>query len=85
MTTECLNKFVLIFKCKLSKLASIYYNQVSLGDSCSETTLFKLALAKALLNSIKCEDFTCLTEEEVCIIIDNLKKLFKDCACGCPE
>jgi hypothetical protein len=79
----CITKYKKLFACNLSTLATKYYKQLGLGDKCAEDTLYKLILIKALLKSIECEDNTCLTDEQICTIIDNIKKLLKNCGCGC--
>jgi hypothetical protein len=81
--TECISTYKVIFACNLSKLATKYYKQLGLGDSCAEDTLYKMVLIKALLKTIECEDNTCLTDDEICTIIDNIKKISKSCGCGC--
>ena len=42
--TECIPTYKVIFACNLSKLATKYYKQLGLGDSCAEDTLYKLVL-----------------------------------------
>lgn len=94
MTQECLNTYTTYFACKISTLSTKYYKQLNIGDKCAHITLFKIQFSKALLKQIcdlviesrnpnNIQD--CLTEDEICNIIDILKDVLdKDkCKCEC--
>ena len=80
LTQDCLDDYTLMFKCKIGTLGSTYYTQLSIGSECTEKTLNKLGLAVALLDTlcgIILEEEECLTEEEICKLIDNLDRLLQ--------
>lgn len=86
MTQECLETYSIYFACKIGALGPVYYKQLSIGDKCAYITLFKIMLAKALLKqicNINLEEDTCLTEKQVCDIIDKLKLVLDKGRCNC--
>lgn len=88
MTQECLQQLVTYYACKAGTLGSLYYKQLCMGSSCAQNTLLRLVLATALIELIcdlNIEEEGCLTEEEVCDIIEKIKEILYGtiCNCGC--
>lgn len=86
LTQDCLSLIVSDYSCKISTLSSKYYEALQIGSSCSNTYLFQLELATALIEQICSIDLsteTCLTDTQVEEIIDNLKIILDKYNCGC--
>lgn len=88
MDQSCLEDNVTYFACKISTLAKKYYNALQIGSSCAQTYLFQLELSIALIDQICDVDLDteqCITEEEVCNIIDKLKFILDRDKCNCCD
>lgn len=86
LTQECKDNFVAYFACSINLLSDKYIFALERGDNCAENYLFVLSIVVALneiLCSINVEEETCLTEEQICVLIDNIKELLKSKNCGC--
>lgn len=86
ITQECLDTLKGVYACKISKLGKKYYQALQIGSNCSQTLLFQLNLSSALLQAIcniDLEEETCLTEEQVCDILDKLKQILDKNKCNC--
>lgn len=86
LTSECKNKWVSKFACSINDLADKYESSLNRGDSCIDNYLFKLELSIALneiLCSINIDEESCLTEEQICTLIENIKEILKTQNCGC--
>jgi hypothetical protein len=85
MTQECLQTWSTSFACKISTLSKKYYNSLEIGSNCAKTYLFQLEVATALLEqicNIDLSEETCLSEAQVCELIDKLTQLLED-ECNC--
>lgn len=86
MTQDCKNTYVAFFACKLNTLSDKYENSLNIGSSCADNYLFQLEIGVALneiLCSINVEEDSCLNEEQICNLIENLKQLLNNKPCGC--
>ncbi len=86
LTQDCLETYSTYYACKISTLSLKYYNALQIGSSCSDTYLFQLEVATALLEQICDIDLTtetCLDEDQICDIIDKLKIILDKYKCGC--
>jgi len=87
MDQNCINDYSAYFACKIASLDKEYILQAEIGSSCAEDTLEKMLVAIAYLDvlcSIDIENDDCLTEAEVCEIVDKLKIILSnenDCGC----
>lgn len=86
LTQDCINTYVASFACQLNTLSDKYLLSLNRGDSCADQYLFLLELGitmNEILCSINIEEDSCLTEEQVCDLIENIKQLLKTKNCGC--
>lgn len=86
VTQDCKNIWVASFACSINTLSDKYESSLDRGDSCSDNYLFRLELAIALneiLCSIDVTEETCLTNDQICTMVENLKQLLKTKNCGC--
>lgn len=86
LTQECIDTFVADYACKIATLSDKYENALSVGSTCTETLLFQLEVAITLneiLCSIDIEEESCLSDDQVCELIDKLKYILKQpCRCS---
>lgn len=85
LDNTCLQSYVAYFACKINTLADKYETSLDLGSDCADTYLFQLEVAIALneiLCSIDIEEESCLTNDQVCDIVEKLKYILnKSCNC----
>jgi len=85
ITQTCKDDYVAYFACKINTLADKYETSLDLGSDCADTYLFQLEVAIALneiLCSIDIEEEYCLTNDQVCDIVEKLKYILNKC-CNC--
>ncbi len=85
LTQECLETWSTSFACQISTLAQTYFKELQIGSECADTYLFQVEVATALLEqicNISLEDETCLSEADICEIIDKLKYILNN-PCDC--
>jgi len=85
LTQECLQNYVAYYACKIATLSDKYETALSIGSTCAETYLFQLEVAITLneiLCSINLEEESCLTDAQICELIDKLKYIIKN-PCNC--
>ena len=86
LTNECLQNYVSYFACSLNLLSDKYILSLNRGDNCADKYLFLLELGIALneiLCSIDVNEDSCLTNDQICTMVENLKQLLKTKNCGC--
>jgi len=85
LTQDCISDWVAHFACKIAVLSDKYETALSIGSECTDEYLFHLQLAiifNEILCSINLEEESCLTEEQICELIDKLKYTLKN-PCNC--
>jgi hypothetical protein len=85
LTQECLQNYVAYYACKIANLSDKYETALSIGSTCAENYLFQLEVAITLneiLCSINLEEESCLTDAQICELIDKLKYIIKN-PCNC--
>lgn len=85
LTQQCINNYVANFACRINLLSDKYESALDTGSECSQNLLFQIQVAIAL-NTILCgiilETESCLTEEQICELIDKLEYTLKN-PCNC--
>ena len=85
MTQECLQTWSTDFACKISTLSIKYKEALDIGSSCTDVYLMQLEVATALLEQIcdiNLSEETCLSEDQICKIIDKLTQILNN-PCDC--
>lgn len=85
LTQTCLQTWSTSFACQISTLSQTYFKELQIGSECADTYLFQVEVATALLEqicNIDLETESCLSEEEVCKIIDKLRQILNN-PCDC--
>ena len=85
LTTECINNYTAYFACKISVLSDKYLSSLNIGSECSRQYLFQLEVAITLneiLCSINLEGESCLTDAQICELIDKIKYIL-NAPCNC--
>jgi hypothetical protein len=86
LTQDCKNTYVASFACQINTLSDKYVSSLDRGDACSDNYLFKLEIA-VVLNEILCSidvnEDSCLTNDQICTMVENIKQLLKTKNCGC--
>jgi len=85
MTQECLQTWSTSIAFRISTLSKKYYESLEIGSNCAKTYLFQLEVATALLEqicNINLLEESCLSEAEICDLIDKLTQLLED-ECNC--
>lgn len=85
MTQNCLITWCTDFACKVSTLSLKYKESLEIGSSCADVYLMQLEVATALLQqicNIDLSEETCLSEDQICEIIDKLTQILNN-PCDC--
>ncbi len=81
----CINNIVAANACKIATLSDKYETALSIGSTCAENYLFTLEVAITLneiLCSINLEGESCLTDAQICELIDKIKYIL-NAPCNC--
>ncbi len=85
LTQDCLITYCTSFACKIAALSNKYYKALEVGSECAGEYLYQITVAVALLNQIcdiDLEEETCLSETDICQIIDKLTYILNE-PCNC--
>ena len=85
ITQDCKDKYVANYACRIATLSDTYLNALNVGSDCTEQYLFQFQLSIALneiLCSIDIETESCLSQDQICELIDKIKYILKT-PCNC--
>lgn len=84
MTQLELDMFVTNSQCCATRKASLYIQAKNNGDFDWQKQYYEWLLLITLISSIQDYDYTngtCFTEDEICYIVEMIKRLCNDCGC----
>lgn len=91
MTAECRIKYIQKLQCSMSDLTTFLISKYKIGKDCPDT-LNKILVIQEYIESLYCyitpapegktlDEINCLTEKEICQIVNHGLELIKDCNC----
>jgi hypothetical protein len=89
ITQTTINTYKYNFACKLSCLAVKYSTLLEIGDACADAVLCDLITTRNLITILRItkgsDTETCMTELEICGLINTIKDILNrnNCDCGC--
>lgn len=87
ITQDYINKYKAKFGCALSCLATQYTDALYIGSSCADTIGMDMIIANNLIKVLcitKGDELdNCLTDDQICTLIEGIKRIFKLNKCNC--
>jgi isocitrate/isopropylmalate dehydrogenase len=91
MTEECRIKYIQYLQCSYSDLVQSYTNKLKIGKFCDKLEM-NILIVRSYIESLysyntqvndtqSLDDINCLTEKEICSIVNHAIELLKDCKC----